>query len=210
MGEGTRPRPARDRLLDAVTALLDEHDPSEITITEVVARAGVTRPTFYAIFTDLPTAYAEAAVARIVAALPASPVPAGAEDDRPELLRSNIVRALEHIEPHAPFFRRVLLGHGGHQVQSRITEHLAAEFRTRTPVSAALSHGPLPLDVSSTAVAAAVSWMMLSWFTDPQRAPVEELAGTLRDLIHHIVVGGLGRDGTENGTENGTERGSTP
>ncbi|WP_291476518.1 TetR/AcrR family transcriptional regulator [Corynebacterium sp.] len=193
------PRPGiKSRLLDAVTVLLDERDPSELTITMVVARAGVTRPTFYAAFGDLPTAYAEAAVARIMAALPANPVKANGVERR-DVMKATITQALERIAPHAQFFRRVLLGHGGHHVQARIIEYLAAEFRSRTPVSAALARGPLPLETSSTAIAAAVSWTMLDWFTDPQRESVEDLAGRLRDLTYHAVVGGLGRDETPKG-----------
>lgn len=194
MGSSRDPRSARQRLLEAATDLLDERGPAEITITEIVGRAGVTRPTFYATFTDLPTVYAEAAVARIAAAFPTVPVPVEDGHDRSEILRSAIVGILRSIEPHAQFFRRVLLGHGGHQVQARIIDLLAAEFRSRTPISAALARGPLPVERSSTAIAAAVSWTMLTWFADPAGEPVESLAEKLRDLIYHSVIGGLGRD----------------
>jgi AcrR family transcriptional regulator len=193
MADRTPPRPARDRLLDATTALLDEREPAEITITEIAGRARVTRPTFYATFADLPTAYSEAAIARISAALPDEAVREGVGSDGRELLRAAIVRTVSAVEPHALFFRRVLLGHAGHRVQSRIIELLATEFGTRAPVAAALARGPLPVGTSSTAIAAAVSWTMLTWFAADDPEPAETLADTLTGLIHHSVIGGLGR-----------------
>lgn len=188
---GTR-RP-KTRLLDAVTSLLDEHDPSEITITAIVTRAEVTRPTFYSTYGDLPTAYAHAAVTRISEALP-KPVPDSPTEDRHEVMRAAIEQTLERIEPHAQFFSRVLIGHGGHQVQTEIVDLLTREFQLRTPVSTALSHGPLPAEKAATAIAAGVSWTMLTWFTTSPREPITTLAETLRDLIYHSVVGGLGGD----------------
>lgn len=180
------------KLLQAVTALLDERDPAHVAITDIVARAGVTRPTFYACFDDLPTAFAAAAVARIAAALHGEAVPDAPVETRRDVMQQAIARMLERIAPHAEFFRRVLLGHGGHLVQARVIALIASEIRTNTPVSAALARGPLPIETASTAIAAGISWTMLTWFSSSPRIPVQALALALRDLVYHSIVGGLG------------------
>lgn len=185
---------SRGKLVDAATSLLDERDPSEVTITDVVARAGVTRPTFYSAFGDLPTIFAEAAAVRLAAAFTGTALPDVPAEERQEAMRQVILRILQRVEPHAEFFRRVLLGHGGHLVQLRIIDLVAGELRENTPVSGALARGPLPLDTASAAIAAGISWAMLRWFASAERTPIETLAETLRDLVFHTVIGGLGAD----------------
>jgi len=185
---------SREALIDAATSLLDERDPSEVTITDVVARAGLTRPTFYAAFGDLPTVFAEAAAERLAMAFAGEAAPDVPAGQRPEAMRLAILRILARVEPHVVFFRRVLLGHGGHQVQLRIIDLVAGELRENTPVSGALARGPLPLETASAAIAAGISWAMLQWFASNEREPIDVLAETLRDLVYHTVIGGLGAD----------------
>lgn len=190
-GAGARTRAS---LLAAVTSLLDERGAEHVTITDVAVRAGVTRPTFYAVFGDLPTAFAEAAVARIADALAGEAVGEVPAGDRAEVMTVAIGRMLGRIAPHAEFFRRVLNGHGGHLVQQRVVALLAVEIRSNTPVSAALARGPLPVEVAATAIAAAIAWTMLDWFSRTPRVPVDELAEVIRDLLLHSVIGGLGAE----------------
>lgn len=180
------------RLVAAATALLDEREPGDITITDVVKAALLTRPTFYASVGDLPTVFAEAAVARISDALRGQATGEVDPGERAYAMTSAITHILEGIVDHAEFFRRVLTGHGGHIVQARIVDLLAEEIRTNTPISAALARGPVPVAMSSRALAASVAWTMLDWFTDVDRRSVPELTEILRDLVHLSVVGGLG------------------
>lgn len=194
MDELRRDSPARARLLAAVTSLLDERDPQDVTITDVATRAGVTRPTFYATLGDLPTAFAEAAAARIAQALQGEAVVDVPPSGRPEVMLAVLTRVLERIAPHADFFRRVLDGHGGHLVQRRVVDLLALELRSNSPVSVPLSRGPLPPEVASTAVAVVVAATMLDWFSQDPRNPVADQARLIRDLVLHIVIGGLGTD----------------
>ena len=61
------PRPwsrSRDKLRAAAAVLLDQRDPVDITITDLANEAGVSRPTFYAVYGDLSEAWADAAVLR--------------------------------------------------------------------------------------------------------------------------------------------------
>lgn len=165
-----------------------------MTITDVATRAGVTRPTFYATLGDLPTAFAEAAAARIAQALQGEAVVDVPPSGRPEVMLAVLTRVLERIAPHADFFRRVLDGHGGHLVQRRVVDLLALELRSNSPVSVPLSRGPLPPEVASTAVAVVVAATMLDWFSQDPRNPVADQARLIRDLVLHIVIGGLGTD----------------
>jgi AcrR family transcriptional regulator len=179
------------RILTALTGLLDDRDPSEITITGLVAEAGVTRPTFYAIFGDLPTAFARAALARMADAFAGEAVVEVAVDQRPEVMLGAIGRILGRLGQHADFYSRVVSGHGGQLVQAGAVDFLADELLTNTPVGPLLRAGRIAPETSARAVAAAVVWTVLDWLGSSGRTPVGELAVTVRDLVLYSVVGGL-------------------
>lgn len=181
------------RLRGATLRLLDERGPEELTITDVVAAAGVTRPTFYAVFGDLPSAVAEAALFRLEQAFEgatlAADLPAAERGPAMELAYLGILRRLED---HADFFSRILRGSGGYAVQERGVRFVAGRLREDSPLSPALAAGPLVLDAAATALAAAVTWRVLTWLGTAERESAEQLAVELRDLVLHAVVGGLG------------------
>lgn len=203
----------RARILAAVVDLLRAQDPAQVSITAVVRQAGTTRPTFYRQVGDLPTAFAEAAVTRIDAAFTAAGVgPLGAVDgasrassaatrrvdlhdvapeDLPAMERV-ITGIVEDLAPDAAFFRRVLLGHGGHRVQLRVIEAVAEELRIASPLAPALARGPLPPTFAAQTLAAGVSWAMLDWFAEDQRPPAATIAHRLTTYLHRSVIGGLG------------------
>lgn len=182
---------SRDRIVAAATALLDAGEPDDITISGLARRAGVTRPTFYAAFGDLPTLYAEAAAARVSATF----THLRSEPDDPtgpaDVMESAILRVLQELEPHAAFFRRVLTAHGGHLVQERINELVARDLLQHSPLAPLLADGPLPGDRTARMLASAIAWDMLAWFGSEDREPAPRLAAHLSDFLHHSVVGGL-------------------
>ena len=61
------PRLARTRaaILEAATASMEAGPLEEVTISGLVERAGVSRPSFYQHFGDLPTVFRDAAFARL-------------------------------------------------------------------------------------------------------------------------------------------------
>ncbi len=184
---------ARRRLLDAAIALLDERLPGEITISDLVKRAGVSRPTFYAILGDLPTAFAEAALTRVLAAFEGVSEGDVAESELAETMYGTIVQILTRLEKDARFYAHVTSGHGGYLVLAKTIEFLADELLTRSPVARALGNGVLPPDFSSRALSAAITWTLLSWLTSEPRDSAPEMASRIRDLLLYATIGGLGK-----------------
>ncbi|MEU6512472.1 TetR/AcrR family transcriptional regulator [Streptomyces sp. NPDC046942] len=183
---------SRDKLLAAVTELLEERESTDVTITDVVARAGVTRPTFYAAFADLPDAFTQAALGRLSEAFADERDLDVQPAERAAVMGAAIGRILQRLEHHAEFFARVQRGPSGYAVQTQIVAYVARELRENTPVSIPLAEGPLPVDITSSALAAGAVWMMLAWIAENPRPPVDVIATRIRDFIYHTVFGGLG------------------
>ncbi|GAB4097134.1 hypothetical protein GCM10028787_26090 [Brachybacterium horti] len=182
------------RLREATLRLLDERSPESITVTDIVTEAGVTRPTFYAAFGDLPTAFADAALSRLEEAFAGMTLtPAVPEAERSAAMEAAFLGILRRLEPHADFFARALRGPGGIEVHVRAVDFLATRLRESSPLSPDLARGPLSPGTASTSLAAGVVWTILVHLGEEDRRPVTELAPVLRDLVLHTVVGGLGR-----------------
>ncbi|MGY5766316.1 TetR/AcrR family transcriptional regulator [Brachybacterium sp. DNPG3] len=196
------------RLREATLRLLDERGPESVTITEIVTEAGVTRPTFYAAFGDLPTAFADAALSRLEDAFAgmtlASDLP---EAERADAMAAAFTAILHRLDQHAAFFAAALHGPGGVEVHERIVGFLAERVRETSPLAPAIEEGPLPLATTSTALAAAIVWTIRVWLDDPARSSVEEIAVLLRDLVLHAVIGGLGgpQEGPQPAESSGAE-----
>lgn len=187
------PRPSRSRqaLLAAATALLDQRDAAEISITDIVALAGVTRPTFYHAFDDLSAAFTAAAVGRLNDAF--------AKIDPEMTSRAQMGDAfrtvLRSLAEHEKFYQRVLDGPGGYRLLSAITEAVAHRLHTSSPITALL---PREASLggrsrSGSAIAAGAVWLMIDWLTCPSddRPPVDVIAEQMRDFVYHSVVGGI-------------------
>lgn len=180
------------RLRIATLRLLDEHGPSSVSITDVVREAGVTRPTFYAAFGDLPTAFADAASSRLDEAFDGLTVAADvSETERAEAMAAAFLEILNRLEPHSEFYSRVLHGPGGMQVHAEIVGFVAGRLREHSRVSAMLMKGTIPASVTSSALAAGITWTITTWLSAQNRSPAEELAVLLRDLIIGAVTEGL-------------------
>jgi AcrR family transcriptional regulator len=184
---------SRALLLTAVTEILDSvADAERVTITDVVAAAGLTRPTFYAVFEDLPAAFAASALARLESAFAGVDVDPDVDaSGRPEAMRTAVVAVLTRLAEHADFFARVLRGPGGPAVHERIVEYVAERIRRSSPVSRALASSGLPVQMSSEAIAAGAVWTMTRWIDEEPRRPLADVAVQLRDYVEASVFGGL-------------------
>lgn len=183
---------SRRRLCEAVTQLLDDRDPGEVTITDVVREAGLTRPTFYAIWDTLPAAFAEAAVDRLNEAFDG--VVLGRFDEVPdregldEVLRTIMVR----LQPHAGFYAKVLTGPSAFVVQRAMVERVCTRIRWSTAVSEVLAAGPVGGQVAAESIAAAIMWIITRWLEDHPGAPLEDVVDLLGGTVWAMIDGGLG------------------
>lgn len=101
-------------LNDAIIGEVDQSPLSEISITRIVQTAGVTRPTFYQHFADIPDAARRAALVRLSDAFPIPQPLQNADERTPEAIRDRIERQaipiLTHLFEHKDFYLRVLEG----------------------------------------------------------------------------------------------------
>lgn len=181
------------KIIAAVTQLLDERDANTITITDVVQIAGVTRPTFYSAFGDLPTAFAEAAGQRLIDDMGVISISDMPEDEVYDTVSNGLHVIMTRIARHNEFYSRALHGHAGRIVQTRVIRVLEDEIRRNVPISKALQKGPMDYESALTAIAASVSWTMLEWFTESPQTSIEQLTAKLRDILYFSVYGGLGK-----------------
>ncbi|AXE64977.1 MULTISPECIES: TetR/AcrR family transcriptional regulator [unclassified Hyphomonas] len=109
------PRFSRSRaaLIGAVADLVREKPVEDVSITQIANSAGVTRPTFYQHFENVPAATRAAALSRLADAYPrvALPATATATDTR-EALEARAASVLEHLWRDRTFYRRVIDGAG--------------------------------------------------------------------------------------------------
>ena len=193
MRKNTGSEKSHDRLLAAITELLDTRTVTDkITITDIVSAAGLTRPTFYAVFDDLPSAFAASALARLKEAFDGMTVdPSTDSATRSKLMQTAFATILHRLSEHADFFARVLQGPGGPQVHSQIIKFIAARIRESSPVAPALATGILPAEMTSSAIAAGVVWTMIRWMDADPRPAVEHVAKQLQLFVEASVFGGL-------------------
>ncbi|WP_295629668.1 TetR family transcriptional regulator [uncultured Corynebacterium sp.] len=186
---------SRDKLRAAAAALLDERDPADVTVTDLVAAAGVSRPTFYAAYDDLPAAWADAASLRLEEAFgDVDPtdvdVASGDVDDVP----GAIEQVVDRLEPHITFFRRALTGPGGAAILRQSIDFLAGRILAVRPLGSLLDDGPLAAGVAAQAVAASVVWTAARWAAehDDARGTRDDLVRDLGVILIGAIDGGLG------------------
>jgi len=159
------PRAARSKraLIAAATALLDANDLDELSITQVVAAAGVTRPTFYQHFGDLAELARAAAVARLDEEFtrhePASPSASDVTRVEP------VVRELlEHLAAHRDFYRRVLHGPRSGAAVNAAVDLVARRILERSPLLQSVAE-PDTEEVRDgvVIVSGGIVWLLSGW-----------------------------------------------
>lgn len=189
-------RPAsrsRDKLRAAAVVLLDQRGPADVTITDLVNEAGVSRPTFYAVYRDLSEAWADAAVLRLEEAFDGiAPASDGFGTGDIGRILEVIGVAVEKLEPHVDFMHRVLTGPGGPEVLRQSIDYLAGRILAAPTLGGSLAAGPLAPETAARAIAASVAWTAVQWASDPGRGPLGDLVSDLGVLMVRGVDGGLG------------------
>jgi len=172
--EADDPRAVRSRLalIAAGTELLDAHEFDELSITQVVAAAGVTRPTFYQHFGDLSELARQAVVARLNAEFtrhdPVQAAPGAAPADWQERVEPIVRELLEHLAAHRDFYRRVLHGPRSGSAVDAAVELVATRILEHSPLLSGLD------DLSSdevrdsvVIVSGGIVWLLSAWLCTP-------------------------------------------
>lgn len=168
----TDPRFQRSRaaVLAAITALLDQRPMAEISITQLVAEAGITRPTFYQHFPDLAAAATAAALDRLAQAFPVR--------DRPEIacfatgpergaaVATLACPVLEHLLAHRTFYLRVVESSGTADFFDDLVRFVGQRMLTEVT---GLAEGASPARQQdlTTFLAGGTTWLVLQWLRGP-------------------------------------------
>lgn len=175
----------RGRMLAAMAEVCAEHGAANVTVSLVVARAGVSRRTFYEIFADCEDCFLSAfdeAVARAAERV----LPAYRAGDRwQEQIRAGLTALLRFLDEQ-PFMGRLLI------VESLGAGSVALERRSKAlaPVIAAIKQGGAggQMGVGSAALAAeglvgAVLTILHARMIEGASRPLAELASPLAAMI---------------------------
>lgn len=105
---------SREALTIAAQELLEQRSAADISITEIVEAAGLSRPTFYQHFSDLGSLFAAAGLGRLEALFAAlSPIHAHTRADAEEGIRASVRHTLATMSDEATFYSRVHESVGG-------------------------------------------------------------------------------------------------
>lgn len=172
--------------------LVDTQPLEEISITALVQAAGVTRPTFYQHFADIPDAARRVALARLDAAFPMpEPFPEHFEISAENIFRHVAEMALpviEHLREHRAFYLGVLEGAGNAAFFDEIVSFLAARFLPDAFELAARQQAASRDDLM-TVMAGGAMWLMVRWLRDDRPAETaEEMAQRIAAVAATMVV----------------------
>lgn len=169
---------SRSAQLAAITTLLDSG--ALPSVTDVVAEAGVSRPTFYQHFGDLPSAYAEAALERIQGEFDrfSAPDPEG-ELELDALL--NVITALvAHLLEHRTFYCSILNESGARVVSDRVVEFIANRIIDISPLGAPIrADRDDEADDQITTLAAGIFWLISHWLLSDEPQTAERMAARI-------------------------------
>ena len=162
------PRMVRSRaaLVAAMTELLDQRGVEDITITDVVRQAGVTRPTFYQHFADILSIARAACFFRLEAAFPPeNGHEADANKSTQELLTEvtrDTTAILAHMKERRDFYGRVMRGAGSVELFESLVQFLERRLISDPAMQIQSSVAIAPAD-RARILAGGVVWMVTRW-----------------------------------------------
>ncbi|QHC57652.1 TetR/AcrR family transcriptional regulator [Rathayibacter sp. VKM Ac-2760] len=180
---------SRDQLIAAITAALDRPGDDQPSITELCTAAGVSRPTFYQHFGDVPSLLEAAALERMHA-LFAAVTPPAAEDDWETAVPRVVRGLLSGLLEHADFYRRALNGGTARSVQESVVAFLAQRLLTFSPLAAASAGAGAEagdrarVERFAVLLAAGTVWLVVGWLLDGDaRRPVSAASADIAELL---------------------------
>lgn len=161
--------------MDAAERLLEERPPSAISITEVVATAEMSRPTFYQYFPDTGAAFAAAALRRVEAVVADLPVPE--VGDPSQGMERAFAQLVDRMGADATFYSRVHDSSGGIAFHGRAIATVAEWLRS-------LPSPAVPDETTAEFLAGGIVWTLTRHLAalcaDPEYAPAEPDLGLAR------------------------------
>lgn len=178
-----RTRRSKAALVRAIGELLDSGD-TQPTVTNVVALAGTSRPTFYQHFGDLAGLQRAAVRAELdLVFAHIDPIDL-TRPDWESALQDFVTLVVERIDRRRGFFAAVMAGPAAFDVLGDTVAIVAERIIDRSP-SAAASGSPASADVSRF-LAAGTVWLLLDWVRRTDAESAAELAFLNTQLL---VVG---------------------
>ncbi|WP_062287866.1 TetR/AcrR family transcriptional regulator [Demequina phytophila] len=162
----------RTRLQEALFALARERGLEEISVSDIVARAGVNRSTFYQHYSDKETLLADALdLVAEESGAQLGTVDLGA-DAPPAVLESY----LTHLAEHRDLYRRVYTEPGYGAVLARLRAHMIHAIRGAASEIEALMPLGAPVEVVAAGVSGAVVGVIGAWLQLDEDVPPAEAA----------------------------------
>lgn len=179
-------------LLDAVSELLDREPLQDLSITRIVEAAGVTRPTFYQHFADLPDAARRAGLARLADAFPI-PQPAAQAEMATAEMRGQIERhtlpVLTHLRAHRDFYVRVLEGGGNVAFFEEIVAFVAQRMLPEA-FEIAARKGLAARDDLMAVLAGGIMWLVVRWLRGEVDGDPEAMMRRISGIAATMIKGG--------------------
>ncbi len=190
MADDPRATRSRDALVEAAGRLAGRREIAELSVTELVAEAGVSRPTFYQYFADVPTAVAAAVARRIADVFARADAQYGGEARGP-FVRGTGAELVAEMAGERDFYRRVLAGPSSRAASDLVIRYVGERMRERLYAGGADEAAAVRIDV----IAAGITWLMVQWVGgEPigDNAP-ETIASRLADLLLELLPGEMAR-----------------
>jgi AcrR family transcriptional regulator len=163
----------RQQLLAAVVELIDADPAQTLSITRLVEAAGVTRPTFYQHFSDVPTALQHAAMARLADAYPPFiPRPDGNPID--QQVYAHALPPLRHLDQHRSFYLRAVETAASAAFFDKLVQFVSARILTDITT-------PAELTEIAEVVAGGSMWLVVRWLRG-------DVSGTPEDIARRLVA----------------------
>ncbi|WP_271985036.1 TetR/AcrR family transcriptional regulator [Pseudoclavibacter terrae] len=176
---------SRAALIAAVVELLDEgRDAAQLSITDIVGRAGVSRPTFYKHFDDTAALIREAALQRLQSTFDRIPS-VGDAPSWPTFVRGTLRALLRELDADAPFYRAALETSFG-LLTGDVIAYLATRLLESSPLGPVIRRRPGPDTPRDRAefLAAGAMWHVTRWlFADAKTTAKADAAAEVTAAI---------------------------
>ena len=185
----SNPRTLRVRrsLLDATFKLVGERPVGELTLSEIAQAAGVSRPTVYKQFTDVPTLAAAAAVRFMRQIFDRIDDRIEVGDDRAYLVE--MMRLfIDEVYRERTFCRNAMYGPSAATIAAEVADLIRERMSGRLVGRRLSAHGTLAAEDEMAALSAGVIWLLTRWLAsdfEGDNAPdrmAQRIAGTLFQL----------------------------